>query len=207
MNNVQTFVRGAVAATALAAVMAGAAQAAVVTYAGPPIPIPKDIDGLYLNVVTGATGAGVFGWDFNAYFNNTTFAFFAQGAGQPQHGYVGSGPTINTLSIGTVVGPASTFTSGNVNGGFTNPVFGSPGGDFFVGFRFINESNANSVHFGYAQVRTSAPDGFPAQLVTYSFESTPNVAITVVPEPSTYAMMLAGLAAVAGFAARRRKAD
>lgn len=207
MNRTQTLLRGAVASTALAAVLTGAAQAAVVTYAGPPIPIPKDIDGLYLNVVNGATGPGVSGWDFNAYFNNSTFAFFAQGAGQPLHGYVGSGGTVNVLALGTVVGPASTFTGANVMGGFTNPIFAAPGGDFFVGFRFINESNTNSVHFGYAQVRTSAGDGFPAQLLTYSFESTPNLAITVVPEPSTYAMMLAGLAAVAGFAARRRKAD
>ena len=60
--------------------MAPAAHAVVVTYSGPPLAVTNDINGLYVNVVTGATGSAVApaGWDFNVYNNNAGLTFFTR---------------------------------------------------------------------------------------------------------------------------------
>lgn len=198
---VQAFVRAATALTALAAIMAAPAHAAVVTYNGPALPIAQSIDGLYLNVVTGSTVTGGSGWDINVYYNDARIGFWSPGG---NNGYVGSGITIDALSMGSVVGPGSSFVNTNVTGGFSNPVFEAPGTNFF-GFRFVNEAGG-TVHYGWAEISTGADAGFPAAILRYAYDNTPNTAITVVPEPSTYALMLAGVVGLAGFAARRRKA-
>jgi hypothetical protein len=183
------------------AALAPAAHAQVITYSGPPIPITQNIDGLYLNVVTGANANGtVAGWDINIYSNNTSIAFWSPTGG----GYLGSGTEVSLLAPGTSVGPADTFlTVPNIGGGYTAPAFAA-GATGFFGFRFINEAGGTT-HYGYAELQAGGNAGFPAAILSYAFELTPNTAIAVVPEPGTYAMMLAGLAAVGGLAARRRK--
>jgi len=198
---------GAVALTAVAGVMATMpAHATIISYNGPPIPIEPNIDGLYLNVVTGAAANGtVAGWDINIY-NNSSFglnlAFWSPTGG----GYVGSGAEVSALPFGTTIGAASTFLSTpNIGGGYQAPDFVGTTG--FFGFRFVNEGGGTT-HYGWAQLSGGPDGGFPAAILAYAFESTPNMAIQagVVPEPGTYALMLAGLAAVGGMVARRRKA-
>jgi hypothetical protein len=193
-----------VAAAALSAA-APMATAQVVTYSGPPIPIENSIDGLYVNVVTGLFGsAAPSGWDFNVYNNNAGLTFFARSA-DTSSAYVGTANAASVLTLGSVVGPASSFTGNNPLGGGISGAAFQTAGDRFFGFRFTNESGS-TVHYGYALLRSGADVGFPASILSYSFQATPNTAITVVPEPGTYAMMLAGLAAVGGMIARRRRA-
>lgn len=200
----QNTVRGALAAAALVTLVAAPAHAAIVVYSGPPISITPNIDGLYLNVVTGASANGsVAGWDINIYNNSTlspTLSFWAATGG----GYVGVGSAVSNLTTGTPIGPASNFLSTNVGGGFTATDFAGTTGLF--GFRFINEA-AGTTHYGWARMSSGTDGGFPASIVSYAFESTPNLGVQagIVPEPGTYALMLAGLAGVAGFAARSRR--
>jgi hypothetical protein len=195
---------GSLAATALMAI-AAPAQAVVVVYAGPPIPIVANIDGLYLNVVTGANDNGfVAGWDINLYNNDalsTVLSFWAPTGG----GYVGAGTQVSVLAPGASVGPASTFlTTPNIQGGYGSTSFA--GTTSYFGFRFVNESGGTT-HYGWAQLDAGGDGGFPASIIQYAYESTANTAITVVPAPGTYAMMALGLAAMGGLVARRRKQD
>ena len=202
-------IKSVAALSAIAGLMAVAApaQAVIVVYGGPPIAITPNIDGLYLNVVTGASANGsVAGWDLNLYNNTsigTNLTFWAPTGG----GYVGSTPNVSALPFGTSIGPGSTFLSTpNITGGYQAPAFA--GTTSYFGFTFLNEAGGTT-HYGWAQLSAGTEGGFPASIVAYAFESTPNTAIQagVVPEPGTYAMMLAGLAAVGGLVARRRKAE
>jgi hypothetical protein len=202
-------IKSIAALSAVAGLMAvaGPAQAAIVVYSGPPIAITPNIDGLYLNVVTGANDNGaVAGWDLNLYSNSTltpTLTFWSPTGG----GYVGTSPNVSALPLGTSIGPGSSFLSTpNITGGYQAPAFA--GTTSYFGFRFVNEAGGTT-HYGWAQLSAGTSGGFPASIVAYAFESTPNTAIQagVVPEPGTYAMMLAGLAAVGGLVARRRKAE
>jgi len=194
--------------------MAPAAQAIVVTYAGPPLPITNNLDGIYVNVVTGAfaSSPAPTGWDFNVYNNTAGLAFFTRAA-DTANAYVGSGTGVATqassLALGTTIGPASTFAStGQVQGA----AFQTAGTRYF-GFRFTNEApipTNSTIHYGWALLNTGigtgANAGFPASIVSYAFETTPGLAITIpIPEPSTYLLMALGLAAIGGVAARRRK--
>lgn len=192
------------ATVASAALTAQTAYADVVTvdFSGSPFStVPFNLDGFYLNVVTGATGtsgAGTAGWDLNPYFVGTTappagFRFFTPTGG----GTVGASGIASALVAGSTVGPASTFITGVVN---ANSV-----GTNIFGFRFINEATATT-NYGYLVVAQSVspPVAGAVQVLSFSYDNT-GAAITVVPEPSTWLMMLGGLAAVGLM--RRRMSD
>jgi PEP-CTERM motif len=201
----------AIAVAAGAGLMVAASQShAVIVYSGPvSLNIPVTTNGLYLNVVNGATnlpagGAGttVPGWDINPW-SATGLAFFSPTA--PAGGaYVLSGTsTVANLAVGTLISGTSTFGSGiaantaqfNLNS--SNNVFG---------FRFINEAGGTT-HYGWARFALGASTIDPTRrVVEYAFESTPGLGIQagVVPGPGTYALMGLGIAGVL-LAARRRK--
>jgi len=155
---------------------APAAYAAVVC-AAPSLAVPQNIDGVYINLVTGATGTtgtSTVGWDFNPYASSSsTLLSFNAATGA---GYVASGLLITPLSAGTPIDASSTFLTGiqssatamaSYRAGVTNANY--------LGFRFTEGGNT---YYGWISLTTTGPNGFPATLNSYCYENTPNTQIT-----------------------------
>lgn len=202
----QSVLRGAMAATALATVMTAPAQAAIVVFSTP-LAIPNNIDGLYINLVTGESDtAPVTGWDINPYSAAGSLAFFYGAAANPDSAGMldASGTAYASLAESSLVSASASFSqaaSSAFASAFTSP------GTHFLGVRFQNEQTGQ-VNFGYMQFQVGAGSttGFPLTLVGWAYENTgAGINVAAIPEPGTYALMLAGLAGIAGFAARRRK--
>jgi hypothetical protein len=162
MQRSTRFVKEQVLAALLAgSCLSGQALAAIV-YTGPvSIPIPDSIDGIYLNVVNGASGASggtVPGWDINPYTASAgTFNLW--------------GPTIATwlstggiiagpykLAPGTQIDPAGTYFR---PGGSSNvaPEVTLNSDQNLFGFRFFNEDNGDLVHYGWLRIAFGASVG------------------------------------------------
>ena len=76
------------------------------------------------------------------------------------------------LQSGDTVGPASTIKAGN------RPMTDWLGGvDGYVGIAFYNESTG-AVNYGYIHLVTTAPSGYPANVLDYAFDSS-GAAITI----------------------------
>jgi hypothetical protein len=203
----RTSLCAALGAVAIAAPIADASAAIVTTFANTSIPIPADFDGVYLNLLTGATGTSGLstpGWDINPYLANAVFTFFWNNTAPSVSGGVAIGSVYSNLPVGSVISSGSTFTAASGGGGAGSTVNFQATGVHVLGFRFRNETTA-STNYGYMFIENTGPNGFPATIRGWVYEDT-GAAITVVPEPGTYAMMLAGLAAVGGMIARRRRA-
>ncbi|MEG3122440.1 PEPxxWA-CTERM sorting domain-containing protein [Sphingomonas sp. GB1N7] len=175
------------------------------------ISVPNNIDGVYINVITGATGTSsttVPGYDLNPYNNGAGLTFFS--AASPG-GTVANGTTSGTsaaldLSAGFVIGATSTFVTGQAVG----TAF-QVGGSHIVGFKFVNEATG-AVNYGYARITTATGTGtglgFPATITQLVYENT-GASLTVaaaggaVPEPATWGMMILGFGMI-GAAARKR---
>ena len=156
------------------------AMAALVDSGPVNIAIPDTADGIYFNVVTGAsgtTGGSVAGWDVNPYsaiagqFNlwgpsaNTWF--------NPQAVISG----IYNLPGGTVIqgAAAAFFRPGSTN---VASQFTLNSNQNYVGFRFVNEANASQVHFGYLQLQFGATAA-TRSIVRYVYDNVANTAVVI----------------------------
>ncbi|MBS0660243.1 MAG: hypothetical protein JSR82_18635 [Verrucomicrobia bacterium] len=191
----------ALAAAGAAVAPVPQAEASIITFT-PNLTLPATTAGVYINFLTGATGtsaASVSGWDLNPYLasGGTRLGFYWNPSPASSNGGVATAGQYTDLSIGTTISGASTFinTIAATNNFLT-------AGQHVLGFRFFNESTS-TINFGYAvfNMTAGATNGFPATLVSYSFENTGG-AITytpaAVPEPGTAVTGLLALALGAG---------
>ena len=162
----------------IAASFSAQLYAAVVDSGAVAINIPATFDGVYLNLVTGATDnvGAIPGYDINVYSLDATngLDFFFPNA--TNHGAVGTLTAAGALASGAQVGPSSSFSNVQQVRG-TN--FGTAG-TRFLGVRFINEAGGGQ-HYGYLQIESGAgtPPGFPAVIRRYVYESTVNTPIII----------------------------
>jgi hypothetical protein len=159
------------------------AMAAVVDGPATNIAVPANIDGVYINLVTGATGtlaSAVPGWDIDPFQSGgTSLAFFWPSTPATSFGAVSSattGPYV-VLAPGATVSSTSIFSVVTATGTAGTPFVAA--GDNYLGFRFFNETTS-AINFGYARVQTGASGGFPATIVCYRYEDT-GAPITVAP--------------------------
>jgi len=207
------------AAVAAAAVAASTASAQVVwhTYGENGIQVPANGDGLYFNLLTGATGTsgssvGGGPW-MNPYGSSATnMAWFASSSAGTWRGVnIGLyGNEVSNLGLGFTVG-SSIPNSGaagtprfNTSGG-TSWADGLPG-DFslnalnYFGFRF---QVGTATHYGFGVMRMGAAIT-ERYMMGFAFESTAGASITTTAVPAPGALALLGAAGLMG--SRRRRA-
>lgn len=158
------------AASALMAASHGAMAAVLCNTT--PITIPNNIDGVYVNFVTGTTGTSsgaVPGFDFDPYSGGADgMNFYFGGGADANNGAVFDGTIYPVLANGTVIGAASTFGLGTADTTMTAWRAGATG---FLGVRFTNEATS-AANFGWVNITTTAGTGFPATINSYCYDNT-----------------------------------
>ncbi len=191
-----------VAATAAVAV-AGSANAAIVYSGVLNLTIPANIDGLYINVETGATGsagAGTAGWDINPYGTSLTGVslYAAGGSGYMRNPGAGTSTQRTNLAADTAIGASSYFY------GSSAAVIGTDVGQWsanstgLFGFKFLAADGLT--HYGWVRMAIGE-NAATRTVIDYAYESTAGASIGAgVPAPGALALL-----GVAGLAVRRRR--
>lgn len=203
------------AGAALAAPAIPTADADIIWSGAVSINITSTVDGVYLNVVTGAnspTVASVPGWDVNPFSATALSMFTGTGAGSNGQAlggvgaYNGTGTTYFNLAPGTLISAASTYgaTGTNSVAGATPLNFNSSNN--LVGFRFFNEALAQ-VQYGWMRISLSGTAASqPRLIVEYAYDNTgAGIMAGQVPEPSTMALLGVMAAGALGVRAWRKR--
>jgi hypothetical protein len=171
---------GFLAGLAALSVFSSVANAAIIDSGPISIAIPNNTDGVYVNLVTlatGTAGAGVAGWDFNPYNASTSITFFWPTTPATSFGGVAVGTVYSNIPVGTVVNAAANYSVAAGGGGAANFVNFATAGPKILGVRFFNEATT-AINFGYIQMDKGAAAGFPATITRVVYENT-GAAITV----------------------------
>lgn len=199
------------------AIAGGTSAYGAVINSTPPPDLTNTPGGLDTFADWDVNGDGTLDFTFqNRYPNSGTqvnwqLNFDPVGAGNGVVGYVG--PFVNyadALSLGTLIGPASTFQTsyqvvlgsnygGTLYGGFAVQV--PPGTNAYAGFEF---NAADGLHYGWLFLNVNA--GI-IDFTGAAYEGLAGVPIAAgaVPEPGTMAMLALGAVGVLGAVAKRRR--
>lgn len=133
--------------------------------------IDPSFDGTYVKWETAETSDGtatLTDGNFNAFRTGNKLSFFWPGSSSGNAGVAvtAAGNDWRVLQSGDQVGPSSTFSS--AAGVATN---WTPGVDGYLGFRFSCSTARTGICYGYVDIRTYGPRGFPAVLMKYSYNS------------------------------------
>ena len=193
------FVACAAAAGAAVAGTATKSEAAIVWSGAVNLPIALTVNGLYLNVVTGAInepgntgGSTVPGWDLNPYGSTSLIMF---NPSVPSGGvYV-----MGNIASGTTIDGSSVYGSGTA----AIPPFVANSDNNLVGFRFQNEAAGNQIQYGWFRLHLGADTLAGRTLVEYAYDNTgAGIQAGAVPAPGSVALLALGALGLAG---RRRK--
>lgn len=180
------------------------ASAAIIYNDPADITVPNNIDGVYLNLTTGASStSAIAGYDLNPFGLTDGLSFLTPMDGGGALATSASGP-IAALSAGALIGPNSSYRVGAV----IAPNFRVTDTKF-LGLRFINDVTG-AINYGWVEFTTTASTGFPATINRFAYENTGVSLLAgqtgVVPEPGTVAVLgVFGLGAAGVRAWRRRK--
>ncbi|MFM9169426.1 MAG: hypothetical protein ACKOTD_04690 [Phycisphaerales bacterium] len=189
----------AIAASVVALGATAAANAAVVAWTNCNLVIPNNIDGLYINVetrATGSAGAVVAGWDINPYSASALNWFNATGTGMLRFPGVTTG-SAGSLAIGTVVGASGSYGSVAVTVG-SSPGNWQLNAVNYFGFRFVAADGGTKYGYGTFAIGSSITGA--DRTITNLYYEDSGASITVVPAPGAIALL-----GLAGFAGRRRR--
>jgi hypothetical protein len=142
------------------------------------VPVPNNADGIYLNLVTGASGASgsaAPGWDINLYNTGASpgaLYFFWPSSPANTSGGASTATIYDALSAGATIGPGQTYILNSGSGGaapFVNWQTAQTGK--YLGIRLNNESTS-TINYAWLQMDTGANAGFPATINKYCYDNT-----------------------------------
>ena len=136
--------------------------------------VPATTEGLYVNLVTGVSGtteASVPGFDLDIYAAASTspsgqLKFYWGPSSNGGAGVVSAGESYAVLGGGETIGPASLFARAAFTG---DTSAWQSGASAYLGMRFQNEAGAATT-YGWIELATGAPLGFPATIIGWCFE-------------------------------------
>ena len=168
--------RRAIGLSAAAIILAAAPVSgiAAITCSSAPLPVPATNDGVYLNLVTGATGStgsAATGWDINLYKSGSALYFYWPATPANSAGGVSTASVYDALAAGATIGSGQTYILNAAGGGPPSMVnWQTTQTGKYLGVRFYNES-VSQINYGWLQLDTSASDvGFPATINQYCYD-------------------------------------
>ena len=175
------------ALTAVAVCVASPAAMAAIVCQTPNLDIPNDISGVYLNLITGASGSSggaAPGWDIDPYNNGAGLTLY--GAATPSGVYATGTP--GTTAVASVLTAGASVSPTPAGGAFYNQFqTTAPGfqtaGTRFAGIKFQNEGTGVP-NYGWIEFVSGAAAGFPATISRYCYQDD-GTAITVGTTPVT----------------------
>ena len=163
-------------AGALVLTVASTSSMAAIVCSSPALSVPANIDGVYMNLVTGATGtagSGVAGWDINLYQTGASaLYFFWPTTPANSFGGASTATVYDALSSGATIGPAQTYIVNSGGGGaapFANWQTTQTGK--YLGVRFYNEATS-AINYAWVQMNTGASGGYPATINQICYDNT-----------------------------------